>query len=956
MSHPFGDLLTHYLHRKHGLSQAKLAAGILQAPSIISEMCQGKRLNGPQACERVTAIIGWLQQQGALTSLDEANALLNAAGMAPLQDRTPDEMRLIRNLSAQVTQRHSLVLNAQPPQPRPSSVQPRHNLPAQLTPFIGRAEQIAQLVGHLQTRRLLTLTGAGGVGKTRLSIEVATRLHAAFADGVWFVDLAPLTDPEALPQRILDLWRVPEQSEATPLATLIAYLSTKQTLLILDNCEHLIGACAALVETLLQHCPKLVLLATSREALNIHAELPWRVPSLTRPRAESGWDGQAAATQPHFTPEALSRFEAVTLFVARAHLRQPGFALTMTNASAVAQICSRLDGIPLALEMAAARVNIFTVEEMARRLDGAFDSRFQFLTSGVRTAPLRHQTLHATLEWSYTLLPMVEQRLLTRLSVFHGGWTLAAAEEVAGAALDRLSQLVNKSLVIADQQGGQTRYRLLETVRQFGMEQLRLDEQAQQQSCWQHSRYYLRLLGEQEVRLQSQQQPEALTLIRSDFANISAAWQWAVERDEFALLTPAVHALFLYCDVTGTFRTGKALFAQALIELQTKLTNSASQSTLQLLGEQLLVRLGVCEVMLTDIAQGEQHLHDVLLLAAADRERALALLYLGLATSDRGDLTLAHRHLQESLAISQRCGDVAGMADALHRFAEGSSDYPVACSQCAESLALWRQLGRPDRIARVINYLAWNIWCAGDYPLARAYWREGLALCEQLDLPLEKAWLLDCIGNDAWIDNMPFAEQCVREALAIYTELGHQRGIAFCHAELGWVLTSVGQVEAAIASVQKAVAIARAVNSQMVLTLCLNYLGVALMAAGDLAAARTALTEAIQRAWAHRYLYNLMNAFYYVAEWLVLKIHALDRPGALEHQALAVTTLSCVRTQTVTWQFFKDKATQLQAEIEESLPADLCTTAIARGQSCTLEEMVNVLLAEVDNHTRCNAL
>lgn len=942
MSHPFGDLLAQHLHRKHGLSQAKLAAGILQPPSIISEMCQGKRLRGLQARERVTAIITWLQQQGALTTLDEANILLHTTGMAPLHERNAAEAILIRRLSAQA-QPH-LVVEALTAVQSPSVTAPRHNLPTQLTPFIGRGEQIAQLVDHLKTHRLLTLTGAGGVGKTRLAIEVATQVIANFADGVWFVDLVPLTNSEAIPQRILDLWRVPEQPERSPLEALIVYLSTKETLLILDNCEHLIGACAALAETLLQHCPQLSLLATSREALNIGGETPWRVPSLTRPYTESGWERSSSARQPALAPEVLSHFEAVSLFIERAGVRQPGFALTTTNALAIAQICSRLDGIPLALEMAAARVNIFTVEEMARRLDGAFDGRFQMLTSGVRTAPQRHQTLHATLEWSYALLPQVEQRLLARLAVFSGGWTLAAAEEVAAAALDRLSQLVNKSLVIADQQAGQTRYRLLETVRQFALEQLRLDEQAQQQSYQQHSCYYLRLLSEQEEPLQSQQQ-QALAIIRRDFANISAAWQWAVAQQEFALLTPAVHALFLYCDVMGSFRTGKALFAQALVELQAEITTATNQSTQQPLWVQAFVRLGVCEVMLTDIAQGEQHLQDVLSFAA-DRERALALLYLGFAATDRGDLPLGHTYLQESLAISQRCNDFAGMADVLQRFAEGSSNYPEACHQCAESLALWRQVGRPDRIARAMNYLAWNTWCAGDYPLARAYWREGMARCEQLALPFEKAWLLDCIGNDAWVENdMPFAEQCVREALTIYTEVGHQRGIAFCKAELGWVLTNVGQVEQAITLTQEAVAIAQAVNSQMVLTLCLNYLGVALMAAGDLTAACRALMEAIERAWAQRYLYNLMNAFYYVAELLVLESNALDHSAALERQALAVTALSCVRTQPATWHFFNEKAAQLQAKIEEELPADMCATAIASGQSCALEDLVATLLA-----------
>ena len=255
MSHPFGDLLTQYLHRKHGLSQAKLAAGILQTPSIISEMSQGKRLTGPQARQRLTEIIDWLQQQGALASLDDANALLRVAGMAALQERDANEAKLIRKLASNTSTQTNAplrqsfdasaaarVVHAIP------TLLPRHNLPTQLTPFIGRAEQIAQLVQQLSTRRLLTLTGAGGVGKTRLALQVAEKLFTGFADGVWFVDLAPLTDPGSVIQRILDLFRLPEQPDRSSQAALTGYLSSKHLLLILDNCEHLIAACAELAE------------------------------------------------------------------------------------------------------------------------------------------------------------------------------------------------------------------------------------------------------------------------------------------------------------------------------------------------------------------------------------------------------------------------------------------------------------------------------------------------------------------------------------------------------------------------------------------------------------------------------------------------------------------------------------------------------------------------------------
>jgi len=971
MSHPFGDLIAHYIHRKHGLSQSKLAAGILQSPSIITEMCQGKRLSGPQARERVISIIGWLQQQSALETLDEANALLNTASMSPLHERDATEVTLIHRLRAPLGQNqiqlkpqsHNSQLVGNPERVRNL---PRHNLPSQLTPFIGRAAQIAQLVQQLQTHRLLTLTGAGGVGKTRLALAVAAQRLDEFADGIWFVDLAPLTDPGFVPQRILDLLRVPTQPDRSPPAALTAYLSAKHLLLILDNCEHLIDACAELVEAILRSCPQVSLLATSREALNIGAELAWRVPSLTRPSANQRWNPASAPAQSPPAPENWLRFEAVALFVERTRTHQPNFALTAANATAVAHICSRLDGIPLALEMAAARVNVFTVEELATRLNGVFDTRFHLLTRGARTAPQRHQTLRATLEWSYALLTPAEQCLLARLSIFSGGWTAAAAEAVLNAecgsqrtpqraesipfnsTLDLLVQLVNKSLVIADQQAGQTRYRLLETVRQFAAEQGATDEQEHRQAQTQHSRYYLTRLGEQEMRLQGQQQRTGLDTIRADFENIGIAWRWAVQQREFTILAPAVHALFLFCEVRGHYREGVTLFANAAAELTAAIAaDAAPQPTLQPLCGQMLLRLGACEVMLSDYQNGEQHLQDGLPHVTMDWERAFALAYLGIVDGDRGELTLARTRVRASLAISQQSNDSAGAAHALHWLSVGESDSTEAHHLLGESLALWRKVGRPDRIADVLNDLGWHTSCLGDYPQANAYWREGLELCEQLELLNGKAWVLDCMGFTAWCQGeMAFADQYIQEALTIYSDLGRQSAIGMCKAELALVLVSARQVGRAVVLAQEAVTITREVNSQMMLTLSLNYLGAALIAAGDSVAARHTLLEAIQRAWSHQYFYNLMTAFYYFAELLVLESNAADLPIRADHRRFALELLSCVRTQPATWQIFKDKAAQLQAEIEDALPAELRATAIAQGQSRTLGEMVSTLLAD----------
>lgn len=946
MSHPFGDILTQHLHRKHGLSQAKLAAGILQPPSIISEMCQGKRLQGRQARERVVAMIEWLQQQGAVTTLDEANVLLNAAGMAPLQQTDATKAIFIRPLMPSPGQQEKPPKSASANAQFTMLLSPHHNLPTQLTPFIGRAEQIEQLVQHLQAHRLLTLTGAGGVGKTRLALAVATRLLAGFRDGVWFVDLAPLTDPTALPQRILDLWRVPEQSDRPPLELLTTYLRAKQTLLILDNCEHLLDACAALAETLLQQCPQVTLLATSREALNIGGETPWRVPSLTRPRVESDWDGQPAALPPLLTPETLSRFEAVILFVERAAVRQTGFALTTANAPAVAQICSRLDGIPLALEMAAARVNVFTVEELARRLEGAFDDRFQILTSGVRTAPLRQQTLRATLEWSYALLTPAEQRLLAHLAVFSGGWTAAALEDIAGATLDLLAQLVNKSLVIADQQAGRTRYRLLETVRQFAAEQLVLAGEAQHQVQQRHSCYYLGLLGEQEAQIQSQQQQTALAIIGNDFANISAAWQWAIGAQAFTLLAPAVHTLFLYCEVRGSYREGIDLFTVAVGQLTTVLP---SRQELQPLLAQVSGRLGTCKVMVNNGEDAINVLHQGLRYATTDQERAFVLAHLGHAEISHGAIALGMEKVSKSLALSRQHGDLLSQARAQHVRIWFFPDFTEAIQQCEASLALWRAVGRPDRIAEVLSQLAFHMCCRGDYEVAQSYWQESMTVANRLGMQYCIAWSLDCLGWMAWCqDDLVTAQVYLQEAEALYHTIGVSSGVAICQAELALVLRSAGHVGQAVQAARQAVALARNTGDQMTLVLCLNYLGAALIGSGNRADARAALNEAMRHVLPTQHSAFLLNTLYFFAELLALESRTADPRPALEGQALAITLLSYVRNQTSAWRIFKDKAAQLQAEIEGALPAELRATAIARGQSCTLEEMVNTLSGAVD--------
>ena len=374
-----------------------------------------------------------------------------------------------------------------------------NNLPQQMTSFVGREQEIKDVTALLGRSRLVTLTGSGGCGKTRLALQVAAELLDQFPDGVWLVELAAISDPALVPNSLAQIWNLRKESDKSTIHVLLEYLKSKKTLLLLDNCEHLLHACASLAESLLRSCPGVQILATSREAMAIQGEMTTRVPSLSLPKT--------SATE---TAESLSQYEAVRLFVDRAVFHSPNFEVSNENAPDVAQLCIRLDGIPLAIELAAARVKSLSVSEINRRLD----NRFKFLTTGSRTALPRQQTLRALIDWSYDLLSPLEKTLLNRLAVFAGGWTLEGAEEVCTddqlerwEVFDTLSSLIDQSLVLAETAvqehplaraalasargakptvelsnydsnhptpdlAGETRYRLLLTVRQYAQDRL----------------------------------------------------------------------------------------------------------------------------------------------------------------------------------------------------------------------------------------------------------------------------------------------------------------------------------------------------------------------------------------------------------------------------------------------------------------------------------------------------
>jgi predicted ATPase/DNA-binding CsgD family transcriptional regulator len=436
----------------------------------------------------------------------------------------------------------------------PAPPEQPHNLPAMVTRFFGREAELVNIRSRLAEDRLVTLTGLGGVGKSRLALQAAEALIGDFPDGVWFVDLASLFDSALVAQQVATTLGLRDVPGRPALESLTSSLRQRHMLILLDNCEHLLDGCAQLCDTLLRACPRLRLLACSREPLGIAGEVILLVPSLPCPEA-----GQA------LSPQLIEDYPSVRLFTDRARFVRPNYQVAHHNAAAVADICRRVDGIPLAIEMAAARINTLSAEQLAARLGDAF----RLLTSGSRTAQPRQQTLRATIDWSYELLSLEERVLLQRLSIFAGGWTLEAAEAICSGdglpshqVLDYLAALVAKSLIVAERQpGGETRYRLLEMVRQYAGEKLKAAGEAKHLGR-RHRDYFLTFAEQTNARLATDEQGRWQKLREAERANLRQALEWSFSDED----EPEAALQLLFAMATGlpTWQEGFDWFTKAV--------------------------------------------------------------------------------------------------------------------------------------------------------------------------------------------------------------------------------------------------------------------------------------------------------------------------------------------------------------------------------------------------------
>ena len=589
------------------------------------------------------------------------------------------------------------------------------NLPIPLSSFIGREREMAQVKLLLQRGRLVTLSGTGGSGKTRLAVQVATDLVDAFEDGVWWVDLAPLSDETLVTHAVANALGVQERLGQPLVQTLLEALRSRRLLLLLDNCEHLIAACAQLAEMLLGACSRLHVLATSREPLNIGGEAVWQVPMLSLPQvparsahplshvqSDAGHERSAAAPT---LAQDIEQSEAVRLFVERATAVNADFALSDAAAPAVAQICRRLDGIPLAIELAAARAKVFSPEEIAARLD----DRFNLLTQNSRSALPRQQTLRALIDWSYDLLSEPERVLFRRLAVFNGGRTLDAVlavcteERIAqDGILDLLTHLVDKSLLQVTQAYGQTRYRFLETVRQYAVERLNESDEAERLRE-RHLAYFMALAEAGSEKLRGEEQVLWLNRLEAEHDNLRAALAWARARGDHALALQLAGALWLFWYLHGDWIEGRYWLDALLADFE------RARGTL------------------VDDEQVPVPLTGLL---------ARALHGAGQLAENQGELAPASRMLQHSVRLWRRLADGRGLARALNGFGEVSfsmGDYRSAQANFEESLMIWRQQGYAHGIAVVLCNLSQVRLLQGAYQEAHALAHEALHIWQARD-------------------------------------------------------------------------------------------------------------------------------------------------------------------------------------------------------------------------------
>jgi predicted ATPase/DNA-binding SARP family transcriptional activator len=693
---------------------------------------------------------------------------------------------------------------------------PSHNLPLQLSSFIGRQKEQDDITNLLKKKRLVTLLGAGGIGKTRLALEVGHKLLSEYPNGVWYIALDSLSDPALITQTVASIFDIQEDRDRTLLEKLTHLLAAKTALLIFDNCEHLLDACAELVTALLTQCPHLKILATSREVLGIPGEAIYTIPSLALP------EGDLDST------EQSSEFESVQLFAERATLALTSFQLTKENLRAVLEICRKVDGIPLAIELAAARVNILQVEEIL----GQLQDSFALLAIDSRSILPRHQTLRASMDWSWGLLSELEQAFLSQLSVFAGGWTLDATQAICeGDALSVSGALVKKSLIVVDQQAGrETRYRFHEIVREYALEKL-VKSGNEEKVRARHLAYFLNLSERAELELRGPKRVAWMDRIHEERNNIRAALHWAEQTDveaglflsgrlmrywESADLREGIQWLESFLHKPES-REAPAAQATALLTYgwlltwlqQFTLAHTVTEESLKLFrtarnrqGEiDALVSLANIGQLVDDLEGSTKLLHQALALAQALGDTWRQAVVLGFLGWDRRDLQQAFRNWERAIQLYREVGDQISLANLLSLLAQFRilyGDIEIGEKHLDESMLLWQSNQRANvwEHPKIVKSLL--LLLRGEYEQAYTVLQGALVSAQETGNRMSQLWLRVRLGYVALrAGNLVEAHELFAETLQDFHRDGYTIGAIFALEGIATLLIATGKPEKA---------------------------------------------------------------------------------------------------------------------------------------------------------------
>ncbi len=687
-----------------------------------------------------------------------------------------------------------------------------HNLPLQLTRFVGRDQELAEVSKLLTVSRMITLTGVGGTGKTRLALQSAADVSDQFDDGVWFVELAAIADPRLVDNAVATVLGVQEQPGQSLLETLGEVLRSKQALLILDNCEHVIEACALLVEAMLRSASNVRVLATSREGLGVAGEVAYAVPSLSIPPPDASH------------PDELLRYDSVALFAQRAAVVRPGFWVTADNAATVAEICRRLDGIPLALELAAARSGTLSAPEIAERLD----DRFRLLTGGSRTALPRQQTLAAAVSWSYDLLSDGERVLFDRLSVFSGGFTMAAAEGVCSddaldtqAILDLVSGLVDKSMVLAERaEHGPTRYRMLETLRQYARERL-VESSTSDQYRRRHAMFFAAWAQEGNPKHGGSDNDDWLQAVGVELDNVRAALAWALDAPEPVTFLELCAATAAAWEELGLWEEGRSWLSAAPV------FDEAQDAGLRALA---LIELAELTVPDDPEAAGAPAERAVILAREAGEPGlvAYALRKLGYVNMHRYRSDESVVALNEAFALAEANDDRWGVAAALKGLGRTytRTDPDRSIELLEQSLGIFKELGDQRRIASGLFQVGLHRVVHGETRAGLEQFRRSIDLYEgRAPRSIRAHLLFELGGAESHLEEWDRAIEHLQEGLQLLTDVGDQRCASLALRDVGLIDLHQGRIDRAEQELRLAVEGSHRVGNKMGTTLALEAMG-----------------------------------------------------------------------------------------------------------------------------------